>query len=126
MTATLQIEMHISTDDELSPEEREELTYALRDEVLEAGAVDARPLAAGAAPAGTRAAEVLTAGALLMEIAPPLVEAMAATLQGWLARTGQRRIVLVKGDASLDITGLPPSDMKELADRFVTACLTED
>ena len=58
----------------------------LRSAILATDVDDVRPAAAGAAPAGAKAGEALTVGALVVTLAPPFIEALAAALASWLSR----------------------------------------
>ncbi|MDH6579188.1 hypothetical protein [Kitasatospora sp. MAP5-34] len=125
MAAALWLEVRLGGVEDLAPEELEELTRSLLEELSAAG-VDELRTPSMASPAGARSAGTAALGALLVAIAPPLFQHTAATIQAWLARAGQRSVVLVKGDNRLELTALPTADMKDLAERFITACLDED
>jgi hypothetical protein len=74
-------------DEELDPAEVEELTLALRRELMEIDEVDTvTAAAAGPAPPGSRAIELMALGSLIVA-AKPTIETIArvvGVLRGWL------------------------------------------
>ncbi|MEV7287122.1 hypothetical protein AB0O01_21565 [Streptomyces sp. NPDC093252] len=79
----------------------------------------AEPLAAGAAPPGSKAGELLVAGTVVVTLAPPLINAVVAVVQAWSERAAGRSAQLVLGDDSLEMTGLTAHQQQELIDRFL-------
>ncbi|MEV4352332.1 hypothetical protein AB0J83_48380 [Actinoplanes sp. NPDC049596] len=71
----------------LSPHhDRQILSQNLREALLRTGVDDVRPASAGAAPPGTRSGEALAIGALVVTLAPTVVETLMTVLASWLSR----------------------------------------
>jgi hypothetical protein len=85
------------TSAELDPEYLADLTGGLRAEILSlpVESVDLAP--AGEPPPGAKAGEALAVGALVVSIAPALVESLMAIISSWLTRQ--------PGDVELVIDG---------------------
>jgi hypothetical protein len=59
---------------------------SLRAGLLTLDVEDVRPAAAGPAPVGAKAAEMVVAGALLVSMAPPLIGGVVDVVASWLRR----------------------------------------
>jgi hypothetical protein len=72
------------------PEHLEELTRALRDEILTLDVESVVPRSAGAAPPGTRAVDAAAVGALVVSVAPALetLARLLTTVVDWLRVAG--------------------------------------
>jgi len=102
----------------------EELSLALRDELLALDVQDVRAVSGGAAPPGTRGIDVAAVGALLVTLqsATSLVEKLVRTISGWLAPGPPGRSVEVSiGDKVLKLSGASAEDQRRLIDEFVQA-----
>lgn len=67
-------------------EQVQELTQNLRDAVLDAPIDDARPATAGPPPPGAKSGELIAIGALVVTLAPIVVEGLVTVLTSWLSR----------------------------------------
>jgi hypothetical protein len=121
----LQIDPGEGADDN----EMDDLARQLLGELRDLSAVEDAQLArGGAAPAGAKSGEVITAGAIIVAVLPPLVSKLIDFIQAWSLR-GQGRTVKFKGVidghvvefegppdhlkkvlASLPISGSPPAE----------------
>lgn len=63
-----------------------ETAGSLRDAVLAVDVDAVRPGAAGPVPAGVKSGEMLAVGALVVTLAPAVVEALMAVVSSWLSR----------------------------------------
>jgi hypothetical protein len=77
--------------------ELDDLARELLSELRDLSAVeDARLAKGGPAPAGAKSAEMVTAGAIIVAVLPPLVSKLIEFIQAWSLR-GQGRTVKFKG-----------------------------
>jgi hypothetical protein len=84
MADALRIRLDVSAD--VDDDVLARMTGDLRDELLDLDVDSVERPSDGAAPEGTKAGEVLTAGALLLAVAPSVVEGVMAILASWLSR----------------------------------------
>jgi cell division protein ZapA (FtsZ GTPase activity inhibitor) len=63
-----------------------DLAHDLRQAVLAADVDDVRPATAGPPPAGAKSGEAIAIGALVVTLAPTVVEALMAVVSSWLSR----------------------------------------
>ena len=68
------------------PSELDELTHQLRTEVEELNVDSVEPVSAGAAPAGTKAADFTAIGQMAVTLAPTLVPPLFELLKSWVER----------------------------------------
>ncbi|GIF76734.1 hypothetical protein [Asanoa siamensis] len=93
MTDLIHIRIDVSAD--ADDDRLARMSRDLRAELLE-GDVESVTRPSGPPPAGAKSAEALTAGALLLAVAPPFVEGAVAVVASWLSR--QARDVTVEID----------------------------
>ena len=74
-----------------------ELTRSLRDAILSLDVDSASPATAAPAAAGAKAGEAMTVGALVIVLAPIVVESLMAVVASWLSRQ--------PGDVEIEIDG---------------------
>ncbi|GIF52127.1 hypothetical protein DFJ67_6335 [Asanoa ferruginea] len=84
MTDSLRIRLDVTAD--VDDDVLARMTGDLRDELLDLDVDSVERPSGGPAPDGTKAGEVLTAGALLLAVAPSVVEGVLAVLTSWLSR----------------------------------------
>jgi hypothetical protein len=63
-----------------------ELTHNLREALLDTDVDDVRQATAGPAVKGAKSGEVLAVGALVVTLAPPVVEHLMVVISSWLSR----------------------------------------
>jgi hypothetical protein len=99
----------------------DELTARLREQLLEVDVRSVTPISAGEPPPGTRAAEALAIGGLLVTLArsPEVLKGIFGVLQGWLARGSARSIELQIGGDTLKVGGLSSAEQQRLINLFV-------
>src|SRR5688572_14886521 len=91
----------------VSAEEVMHLTMQLRQELLETDVRTVEVIKSGEAPAGSRAGEAVTIGALLMTLAASggVLTTIISTVKDWLTRTDVRSISLEINGDKISITG---------------------
>ena len=102
-TANLAVRVEAGPD--ALPEEIDRATRQLCSELRELGVESVTLPAAGAAPAGTKAAEVLTLGALTVCVLPPMIPRLMEYLESWVGRAKERtvKIKIKAGDRMIDV-----------------------
>lgn len=108
-------------DSEADAEELAELVVDLREQLLELDIESADPATAGPAPPGTRAGEIVVAGALTVMLASSsgLLTELVKTVQVWVSRSGGRSVKLeIDGDV-LEVTGITWRDQRELIEAWI-------
>ncbi|MFC4068558.1 hypothetical protein [Actinoplanes subglobosus] len=81
--ATIDVRIVCSDTDD---EDIHELAQNLREALLDTDVDDVRQGTSGPAPAGAKSGEVLAVGALLVTLAPPVVENLMVVIASWLSR----------------------------------------
>ena len=124
---TLQID---DTSQGADADELDRLTRQLRDELQELDVESVELVKGTSAPAGTKAVDPVTLGALAVAVLPNAVPKLIEFLSGWLTR-GENRTIKIKtqvGDRSVEVEYSPKTmsqtDLKNLVDTL-TGALTE-
>jgi hypothetical protein len=78
-------------------EDVHELAHNLRDALLDADVNDVRQGMAGAVPAGAKSGEAFAVGALVVTLAPTVVESLMTVISSWLSRQSSDIEVEVDG-----------------------------
>lgn len=106
-------------------EDTEDAAFSLRDELahLPVDAVD-RP-AAGPAPPGTRAGELVEVGTVLIGLvaSPEVVGGVLVALQEWLVRRRRGRLEITVGSDTLVLDNPSPEQQRKIVDAFVERVL---
>lgn len=109
-------------DVEADNERLDELTLALRRELLELDVDAVAPVSAGQAPAGSRGFDVAAVGALLVTLSSSAsaVGSLIATVRGWLKHAPAGRTVeLAIGDKSIKLSGATNEQQERLIEEFL-------
>jgi hypothetical protein len=105
-------------------EQLEELTRALREEILTLDVESVVPRSGGEAPPGTRGVDAAAIGALVVSVAPALgaLARLVTTVVDWLRRGGTQRTVRLKiGDDELELSGASSATQQQLAMDWIRA-----
>jgi hypothetical protein len=105
-------------------EQLEELTRALRAEILTLDVESVVPRSGGEAPPGTRGVDAAAIGALVVSVAPALgaLARLVTTVVDWLRRGGTQRTVRLKiGDDELELSGASSAMQQQLAMDWIRA-----
>jgi hypothetical protein len=111
----------VETDSEADFEELAGLAVDLREQLLELDIECADPVIAGQAPPGTRAGEIVVAGALtvMLALSKKLLTALTETVQSWVSLGGGRSVKLeIDGDV-LEVTGVSRRDQRALIHAWI-------
>jgi len=105
-------------------EQLEELTRALRAEILTLDVESVVPRSGGEAPPGARGVDAAAVGALVVSVAPALgaLARLVTTVVDWLRRGGTQRTVRLKiGDDELELSGASSAMQQQLAMDWIRA-----
>ncbi len=110
------LDISLDAGEGASAAELDELTAALRRELLrlDVDRVD-RP-SAGPAPADARGVDLAIIGQLIVEFgkAGPVLAQVIGVVQAWAARSPQRTAKLTIGDDTLELTGMSEADQHKV------------
>jgi hypothetical protein len=112
----IRLGLYIETGSEADAEELAELAGQLGDQLLELDIERVDPVTDGQTPAGTRAGDVVVAGALMVSLiqSSGLLSAVVDMVRSWVCRIGRRSVRLeIDGDV-LEVTGIGSQAQREL------------
>jgi predicted deacylase len=114
-------QLRLLVDDEhADQEELADLTARLREELLSLDVDTVERPRTGAAPPGTKAGELVAAGALLASFArPELLAGIVAAVRSWLGGNGQRTVKLVMEGDTLELSGVSSREQRRLTDEWL-------
>lgn len=117
LTLGLQLDGGPDTD----AEELDELTRLLRSELLEFDVRSVDPVRAGNAPPGTRAADVLAIGGLLVTLARSgdTLKMLIGAIQSFLRAQPTRSVELQIAGDTLKMSGVSSAEQQQLIELFV-------
>ena len=123
----VQFTLCIETDSEADAEELAMLVVDLRGLLLELDIESADPLTRGPAPPGTRAGEMLVAGALtvLLTRSKELVAKLIESVQWWASLGAGRSVRLELDGDVLEVKGLTREDQGKLIQLFIDRHIDE-
>lgn len=114
--------LELEPDPELDPEMTERLIRRLRAELAELEVELAELGAGGTAPAGAKAADPVTLGAIVVALSASggVFTTVIETLQDWLGRSSRRHriAVTIEGD-TLELDSATSGEQRELVEAFV-------
>jgi hypothetical protein len=117
-TALLAVQVMVGPEGDA--EEVVEATMQLRRELLDLDVDAVETPRAGEPPPGSRAVDVATIGALLVNMADPqLLAVVVETVRSWLAGSSRRSIKLQLGGDALELTGVSSSEQRRLTDEWL-------
>jgi hypothetical protein len=119
MTTDITIELGETDAD---PELLEQLTYALRDEILETPVDSVSIPTGGDAPEGARAFEIAAVGALLVSLtgSADAIKQVVSVVRSWFnKKPAARTLKITMGDNVLELTAASDQQQQQLIDEFV-------
>ena len=116
--AALSVQVAVGPDGDA--EEVAQAALQLRRELLDLDVDAVAVPGAGEPPPGSRAVDVATLGALVVNLTDPqLLATVVATVRSWLAGSSRRSIKLQLGGDALELTGVSSSEQRRLADEWL-------
>ncbi|HEX9018352.1 MAG TPA: hypothetical protein VF806_04165 [Anaerolineaceae bacterium] len=126
-TQPISLTLQLVADENADREALDRLTRELRSELLDLDVESVELARGGPAPDGSKAAEVVTLGALAVSIFPTLIPKLVDFLQSWSLR-GESRTVKIKAqaqDRSIEVEYSPasmtPEELKRLVETITQA-----
>lgn len=110
----------LQTAGDPDPEELAADTSRLRRRLLELDVDDVRLASAGPAPDGTRAADALAVGTLLVALAgtPHLLSSVGQVLSSWMTSRHGRGVAVQIGENRIELSGVTRDDQERLLRMF--------
>lgn len=118
MAERLSLRVELEAGADAGPEEQDEFTRALREELLQLD-VDAVERPATDAPEGARGAEALTLGTLLVTFGQGALGIVTSAIGRWVARRGGRSVTLELDGDRIELSGVSEEDQRRLIETFV-------
>ena len=116
--ATLDVKVTVGPDGDA--EELAQATRQLRSELLDLDVDSVETPPTGEPPPGSRAVDVATLGALVVNMADSqLLAAVIGTVRSWLAGSSRRSIKLGLGGDVLELTGVSSKEQRRLTDEWL-------
>ena len=111
-----QLEVNLSVDDDVSPLELEELTAAVRRELLLLDVASVDRVSGGPAPDGAKGIELAAIGALIVNLgkATPVLGQVVEVIQAWAARAPNRTVKLTLDGDTLELNGVSERDQRQV------------
>ena len=119
MTTEITIEL---AETDADPELLEQLTYALRDEILETPVDSVAMPVIGEPPEGSRALSILAIGALLvpMKGGAEALQQVVGVVRSWFNRKpAQRTLKITVGDKVLELSAASAEEQQQVVDGFL-------
>ncbi len=106
---------------EMDDERLDELTSRLARELRELDVVSVRALRVGPAPEGTRAAEAVELGALVVALvtSPALVTAVVDTARAWVSSSPARSVRLELAGDTIELTKASEDEQRRLVEAWI-------
>ena len=111
-----QLEINLSVDDDVSSLELEELTAAVRRELLLLDVSSVDRVSGGPAPEGAKGIELAAIGALIVNLgkATPVLGQVVEVIQAWAARAPNRTVKLTLDGDTLELNGVSERDQRQV------------
>jgi hypothetical protein len=110
-----QLEINLRVDDDVSPLEMEELTAAIRRELLQLDVQSVDRISGGPAPDGAKGIELAAIGALIVNLgkATPVLGQVIDVIQAWAARSPNRTVKLTLEGDTLELGGMSETQQRQ-------------
>ncbi len=100
-------------------EELARLTGQLRSQLLELDVDRVDLVRGGQAPPGSKVADPITIGAIIITLAPTLIQAVIGLVQNWHKDHPVSSVKVTLGDDSLELSNASPEQLEQLAQAFI-------
>ena len=109
-----QLDISLEIDDDISSLEYEELTEAVRRELLQLDVESVDRITAGPVPEGARGLDLSALGALIVSVgqSAPVLGQVVEVIRAWAARSPKRSAKLTIGGDTLELSGLSERDQR--------------
>jgi hypothetical protein len=100
-------------------EELARLTGQLRSQLLELDVERVDLVRGGQAPPGSKVADPITIGAIIITLAPTVIQAVIGLVQNWHKDHPVSSVKVTLGDDSLELSNASPEQLEQLAQAFI-------
>ncbi len=100
-------------------EELARLTGQLRSQLLELDVDRVDLVRGGQAPPGSKVADPITIGAIIITLAPTVIQAVIGLVQNWHKDHPVSSVKVTLGDDSLELSNASPEQVEQLAQAFI-------
>lgn len=100
-------------------EELARLTGQLRSQLLELDVDRVDLVRGGQAPPGSKVADPITIGAIIITLAPTVIQAVIGLVQNWHKDHPVSSVKVTLGDDSLELSNASPEQLEQLAQAFI-------
>jgi hypothetical protein len=118
---TNEIRVQLVASPTADDEQVDELTSRLRRELLELDVEAVRRPRTDVAPEGTRAAEAVETGALIVALvtSPTLITALVETVRAWISRSTAKSVRLEMDGDAIELANASDADQQRLIDAWI-------
>jgi hypothetical protein len=111
-----ELEVNLEVDEDVSPLEMEELTSAMRRELLLLDVQSVDRVSGGPAPDGAKGIELAAIGALIVNLgqATPVLGQVVEAIRVWVARSPARTVKLTLDGDTLEVGGISESQQGDV------------
>ncbi len=111
-----ELEINLAVDEEVSPREMEELTAAMRRELLLLDVQSVDRVSGGPAPEGAKGIELAAIGALIVNLgqATPVLGQVVEAIRAWTARSPNRTVKLTLDGDTLEVGGISETQQHDV------------
>lgn len=109
-----QLDISLEIDEDISPLEYEELTEAVRRELLRLDVESVDRIPAGPVPEGARGIDLSALGALIVSVgqSAPVLGQVVEVVRAWASRSPKRSAKITLGGDTLELSGLSERDQR--------------
>ena len=118
MASEQALELHLEVDD-ADAVELARLTRQLRGQLEELDVDAVQPISRGPTPEGSKAADWIVVGGLLVQLGPAAIAAVVHTVQAWVARDAHRSVTIRSGKRELVVTDVSRDQQERLIEAFL-------
>jgi hypothetical protein len=117
--ATERLTLAIEGTPDTDGEELTRLTGQLRSQLLELDVERVDLVRGGQAPPGSKVADPITIGAIIITLAPTVIQAVIGLVQSWHRNHPVSSIKVTLGDDSLELGNVSPEQLEQLTKAFI-------
>jgi hypothetical protein len=115
-----ELELQLVGEEEDDPGRVEELTYQLRQELMELDVEKVELRSTREAPPGTRGGEAYAVGELIVQASIAVLPVVLATVQSWVSGLRSEKFRLKRGDREIELTGrMSAAERRALINAFL-------
>jgi hypothetical protein len=117
--ATERLTLEIEGTPDSDREELAQLTGQLRSQLLELDVERVDLVRGGQAPPGSKVVDPITIGAIIITLAPTVIQAVVGLVQNWHKDHPVSSIKVTLGDDSVELANASPEQLEQLTRAFI-------